>query len=196
MPQPFVASCFSRAGPELCFGVGHLNDKAIERSALAENLRRQTMEKDVQKTFWKEFASSPFIMMKLDGAPGHSEPMTAQLDKDAHHAVWFFAARDNRIAKGGKAMGQVATKGHEVFACISGTLVEETDASLRDEQWNNAVEAWFPNGKTDPNVIMLRFDIEDGEVWTADMGMKQMFKLMTGSKIDPAEAGDHAVGAV
>ncbi|EIZ80651.1 general stress protein [Novosphingobium sp. Rr 2-17] len=154
------------------------------------------MDKDIRETFWKSFSSSPFIMMRLEGSSEHAEPMTALLDKDAHHAVWFFLNQKNRIAPGGKAMGQVATKGHDVFACISGTLAEETDAAVRDAHWNNAIEAWFPNGKTDPAVKMMRFDIEDGEVWTSDLGLKGAFKLLTGKKIEPSEAGEHALGAV
>ena len=154
------------------------------------------IDTDIRETFWKSFSSSPFIMMRLSGSSDHAEPMTAQLDKTAHHAVWFFCKRDNRIASGGRAMGQVMTRGHDVFACIDGTLSEETDSSVRDEHWNNAVEAWFPNGKNDPTVLMLRFDIADGEVWTADMGLKGAYKLITGKPIDPAEAGEHAVGAV
>jgi general stress protein 26 len=154
------------------------------------------MDTETRETFWKAFQSSPFIMMKLDGAPGHAEPMTAQLDKDAHHAIWFFLAKDNRIAKGGKAMGQVATKGHDVFACISGTLSPETDISVREAHWNNVVEAWFPDGKHDPEVLMLRFDIEDSEVWIADMSIKGKVKMLAGKEIDPSEAGEHAMGPV
>jgi len=154
------------------------------------------MDKETRETFWKAFADSPYIMMRLDGSTEHAEPMTAQLDKDAHHAIWFFLPRDNRIAAGGSAMGQVVTKGHDVFACLSGTLVEEADPSLREKHWNTVVESWFPNGKTDPNVLMLRFDIADAEVWIADMSMKGKFKMLTGRPIDPSEAGTHAVGAV
>ena len=154
------------------------------------------MEKEVQLKFWKAFADSPFIMMKLDDAPGHSEPMTAQLDKDAHHAIWFFTAKGNRIAPGGKAMGQVMTKGHDVFGCLSGTLVEETDAAKREEHWSRQVEAWFPDGKNDPSVLMLRFDIADSEVWVADPSIVGMFKMMTGQQVSPEEMGEHATGPV
>lgn len=154
------------------------------------------MDPDIRETFWKAFQSSPFIMMKLDGADQHAEPMTAQLDKEAHHAVWFFCRRDNRIAAGGRAEGHVMTRGHEVFACIDGTLVEETDRAVRDKHWNKAIEAWMPEGKDDPNVLMLRFDIADGEVWTSDLGLKGAWKLMTGHPIKPREAGAHATGAV
>lgn len=154
------------------------------------------MDHELQTDFWEAFQDSPFIMMRLEGSAGHAEPMTAQLDKDAHHTVWFFAARDNRIAAGGKAMGQVATKGHQIFACISGNLVEETDQSRREKQWNKAVESWFPNGLDNPGVIMLRFEIHDSEVWQSDLSIAGKLKLLTGRPIDPAQAGKHAVGAV
>jgi general stress protein 26 len=154
------------------------------------------MDKETRETFWKAFADSPFIMMRLESSTEHAEPMTAQLDKDAHHAIWFFLARDNRIAAGGSAMGQVATKGHDAFACISGELVEETDATIREKQWNNVVEAWFPNGKNDPAILMLRFDIKDSEVWISDMSLKGKLKMLAGAPIKPSEAGEHAVGAV
>ncbi|RYZ80198.1 MAG: general stress protein, partial [Proteobacteria bacterium] len=130
----------------------------------------------------------------LEGSNEHAEPMTAQLDRDAHHAIWFFLARDNRIA--GSAMGQVATKGHDAFACISGVLSEEQDTNIREKQWNNVVEAWFPNGKNDPNVLMLRFDIKDSEVWISDKSITGKLKMLTGMPIKPSEAGEHATGPV
>jgi len=150
------------------------------------------MESHVRERFWKAFAASPFIMMRLESAHGHAE----LLDKEAHHAVWFVCKRDNRIGAGGRAMGQVMTKGHDVFACIAGTLVEETDPAVRDRHWTNHVEAWFPNGKHDPSIVMLRFEIDDAEVWTSDVGITGLFKLATGGTIDPSRTGEHEVGAV
>jgi len=58
------------------------------------------------------------------------------------------------------------------------------------------VEAWFPGGKSDPNLLMLRFEIDDAEVWTADMGVSGYLKMLTGSAIQPSEAGEHAMGQV
>ncbi|WP_260927060.1 pyridoxamine 5'-phosphate oxidase family protein [Novosphingobium sp. 9] len=155
------------------------------------------MDDTLRDTFWRAFAASPFLMIKRTEAPGHAEPMTALLDREAHHALWFFAARTNRIAAGGAAMAQIMTKDHDVFACLSGTLVEETDPAVRARHWSNAVEAWFPDGETDTaNVPMLRLDIADAEVWTADMGLKGAFKLLTGKPLNPADAGAHATGPV
>ena len=154
------------------------------------------MDGDIRETFWNAFQASPFIMMTLIGPGGHAEPMTARLDRDAHHVIWFYCKRDNRIAAGGRAMGQIMTRGHDVFACLEGILAEETDPTRREKHWSNAVEAWLPGGKSDPSVMMLRFDIADGEVWTANLGLKGAFKLMSGRPIHPHEAGRHALGAV
>jgi len=32
--------------------------------------------------------------------------------------------------------------------------------------WSDDVKAWFPKGKTDPNLVLLRVDPEMGEFWT------------------------------
>lgn len=154
------------------------------------------MDKQVQDTFWKAFADSPVIMMRLEGAGSHAEPMTAQLDPEAQHEFWFFTTRDNRIGKGGRAMGQIMTRGHDVFACLSGTLVEETDRARWDKHWDRYANAWFPGGRNDPNVIMLRFEIDDAEVWTADPSIKGRLKLLAGKAMEPRDAGKHSVGAV
>ena len=154
------------------------------------------MEKQIREEFWHAFEDSPFIMLRLDGSSDHAEPMTAILDREAHHEIWFYCSRANRIAQGGKAMAQFSSKGHDVFACLAGTLSEEQDRAVFDKHWNNAVEAWFPGGKSDPQVMMLRMDIDDAEVWSADMSLKGKFKLLTGSEIRAEEAGKHAVGLV
>lgn len=161
------------------------------------------MDNKLREEFWHAFEDSPFIMIRLEGGQQgtaghhlHAEPMTAQLDRDAHHTIWFFVSRGNRIAAGGKAMAQFSSKGHDVFACLSGTLVEETDRARFDKHWSNTVEAWFPQGKNDPNLMMLRFEIDDAEVWTADPGVIGTFKLLTGSKVRSEEMGKHETGLV
>lgn len=154
------------------------------------------MEKKLRDEFWHAFEKSPFIMIRLENSGDHAEPMTAQLDRDAHHTIWFFTSRDNRIAGGGKAMAQFSGKGHDVFACLSGNLAEETDRARFDKHWSKQVAAWFPKGRDDPNLLMLRFEIASAEVWTADPGLVGTFKLLTGNAIRSDEMGKHEVGLV
>ena len=150
------------------------------------------MSDDIKQQFWKALAASPYLMVGATGEREHHIPMNAQLDKDANSAFWFFTATDNRLAAGGPAMAQFASKGHDLFACISGTLVRENDRAVLDTLWNNSIAAWYPDGKDDPRLVLLRFDLDDAEIWTADPGVKGMFKLATGMTMKEGELGQHA----
>lgn len=150
------------------------------------------MSNDIKKQFWKALDASPYVMVGMTGEREHHVPMNAQLDKDANGALWFFTATDNRLASGGPAMAQFASKGHDLFACIVGTLRHEEDHAVLDRLWNNSIAAWYPGGKNDPKLVLLRFDLEDAEIWTADPGLVGMFKLATGMAMKEGDLGKHA----
>ena len=142
--------------------------------------------------FLDKLKSSPFVMIGLmDGE--HSEPMTAQIDDDQPNTLFFFAGRDNRIAKGGDAMAQFVGKGHDFFACLAGNVSRDDDRAQIDKLWNNQVEAWFPGGKQDPNLTLLRFDIDSAELWETDISLGGKLKMLFGGTIRGDEAGSHAV---
>ncbi len=147
---------------------------------------------EIREEFWESIADSPFVMIALDGGRAHAIPMRAQLDKDANSSIWFYTSRDNRLAKGGPAMMQFVSKGHDLFACVSGTLTEETDKAIIDKHWSKPVEAWYDQGRQDPSLLMLRLDLGDAEIWEADPGVVGMFKMMTGMTMSGDEMGDHA----
>jgi general stress protein 26 len=154
--------------------------------------RNMTSQAEITDRFWKELTKSPYLMVSLDGGHQHSVPMTAQLDKDANHAFWFYTSKDNRLAPGGHAMAQYADQGHYLFACIAGTLVEEKDPAVIDRYWSDEVAAWYPGGRNDPNLLMLRFDLGDAEIWLADMSLKGIFRMMIGKSVAAEEKGKHA----
>ncbi|WP_218354017.1 pyridoxamine 5'-phosphate oxidase family protein [Alteromonas lipotrueiana] len=149
------------------------------------------MSKDIRTKMWKAMDDSPNVIVSLCENNEHGEPMRAQLDKDANSEFWFYTTKSNRAAKGGKAMVQFSSKGHDVFACIRGTLVEETRKEIIDKYWSKPVEAWYEHGKEDPSLLMLRFELDDAEIWEADPGIKGMYKMMTGKDIKPEEMGEH-----
>jgi general stress protein 26 len=145
----------------------------------------------LKKDLWKSMAHSPFVMVGLEGG-GHSEPLTAQLDEDQVDTLWFFVGKDNRLNAGGPAMAQFVGKGHDYFACFAGDIQIDNDPAMIDKLWSKPVEAWFPGGKQDPNLVLLRFNIRDAELWEADMSLLGVAKMLLGKKIDPSEEGSHA----
>jgi general stress protein 26 len=151
---------------------------------------------EVRQRMWKKMSDSPFVMIRLENSNEHAEPMTAQLDKDANSEFWFYTSKDNRIAPGGTAMAQFVSKDHTIFACIRGTLRQETDPAVIDRYWNNAVAAWYEKGREDPDLLMMRFDLDDAEIWEGDQTLTGKFKLLTGVTIQASETGRHVEAAL
>ncbi|MGE4321690.1 MAG: pyridoxamine 5'-phosphate oxidase family protein [Sphingobium sp.] len=151
-----------------------------------------TLQSDIRERFWTALSQSPVLMVGLQGSRDHSLPMTAQLDPDANHAFWFYTRKDNRLAAGGPAMAQFAARDHALFACIGGTLAHEADPAVIDRYWSKDVEAWYPGGRDDPDLLMLRFDLGMAEIWHADLSLGGMFKQLFGGDVTGEMQGKHA----
>lgn len=147
-----------------------------------------TSPETLKTDFWKALSASPFVMLELVGHPEGAAPMTAQLDEDAHGAIWFFTARNGHFAPMGEANVTFSSKGHDLFARFSGRLVEETSAAVKDRFWNNAIAAWFPEGKDSPNVLLMRMELGDALIWDASLGLVGTLKMLMG--IQPEEKKD------
>lgn len=146
----------------------------------------------LKQKMWDKMSAGPFLMVGLANSRTHSEPLTAQLDKDQADTIWFFIGKDNRLASGGAAMAQFVSKGQDFFACIDGQVRIDNDPAMIDKLWNKQVEAWFPGGKTDPNLALLRFDIDSAELWEADVSLAGKLKMLFGGTIRGDEVGSHA----
>jgi general stress protein 26 len=147
---------------------------------------------EIAAKFLDKLKSSPFVMIGLNDGQ-HSEPMTAQIDDNQPNTLFFFAGKDNRIADGGEAMAQFVGKGHDFFACLAGRVSVDNDRTQIDKLWNNQVEAWFPQGKSDPNLTLLRFDISSAELWETDISLSGRVKMLFGGTIRSDESSSHAV---
>ena len=147
---------------------------------------------DMKTAFWQALAKSPFVMLTCDDDPASAAPMTAQLDKDANSAIWFFTSRDNRFADLGAATAIYAAKDHSLFARFAGTLVEEMSEAVKDKLWDNTVAAWFPEGKSDPNLMLIRMELGDASIWGAEMGTFNVVKMLLGQDVRDSVSGQYA----
>jgi len=136
--------------------------------------------KELKQKFWTALANSPFVFLHRDSDPHGAVPMTAQLDKDANSAIWFFTGRDHALASGGAATATFASKDHDMFARFSGELSEEASRERLNELWSPMIEAWFPQGKDDPNLLLLRMDLGQAEIWNSDLGFFDNVKMLLG----------------
>ena len=76
---------------------------------------------------------------------------------------------------------------------MAGTVSQMNDRTQIDKLWNTHVESWFPGGRADPNLLLLRFDIESAEIWESDVSLSGRVKMLFGGKINASESGTHEV---
>lgn len=147
---------------------------------------------ELKKKFWRALADSPYLFLEPTGASGRAVPMSPQLDKDADSAIWFFTHTKSVFAGLGPVTATFQGKGHDMFARFDGTLVKETSQERFDRFWNNFVEAWYDEGKNDPDLLFLRMDLGNAEIWDGDIGLLNTAKMALGMTVH-AEAEERHV---
>jgi general stress protein 26 len=51
------------------------------------------------------------------------------------------------------------------FATVSGTARVHTDRALVNQLWSESWKIWFPEGKDDPDIVILVINPDRGEYW-------------------------------
>ncbi|MEU2349687.1 pyridoxamine 5'-phosphate oxidase family protein [Modestobacter sp. NPDC049651] len=100
-----------------------------------------------------------------------SRPMAMQ-EVEFDGDLWFFAARDSRKVAHVTVNPQVnvATSGSSSWVSLTGHAVVVDDLAKKKELWSKVVEAWFPDGPEDPNVVLLRVEAASAEYWDSPGG--------------------------
>jgi general stress protein 26 len=79
------------------------------------------------------------------------------------------------------------------FVSLSGTAATVDDREKLSRLWKVEWKVWFPGGKDDPNLVLLRVDGSAGEYWdnSGTSGLKYLIEagkaLLTGTRPDVAD---------
>jgi general stress protein 26 len=160
-----------------------------------KDIAMTTTAHELQEKFWKALSSDRTMMLGLDGVEdGHARPMTGQAEDDKG-PIWFFTSTDNGIverlgagktaAAGHRAIAMLVSKGHDLFATVHGTLSVDTDRAVIDRLWNPFVAAWYPGGKDDAKLRLLRLDTESAEIWLNESSIFAGLKMLLGQDPKP-----------
>ena len=149
-----------------------------------------TTDAEIKEKFWKSLKSDMTVMLGLVGVDdAHTRPMTAQVDEDQRDFIWFFTSTENELV--GQLSGETdafltyASKGHDIFAAVHGTLTVDNDREEIDRLWNRFVAAWFEGGKDDPKLVLLRFTPGDAQIWVDASSFVAGIQMFLG--IDPKQ---------
>lgn len=151
---------------------------------------------ELEAKFWKHLHDDRTVMLGATGvAP---RPMTA-IAEGERAPIWFFTARDTDLGLALDAKRSIdgvatfASKDHELFASLSGTLVADNDPAVIERLWNPFIGAWF-EGKDDPKLRLLRMDAADAQVWLNEHSLIAGTRMLLG--IDPKKHYEDKVGKV
>jgi general stress protein 26 len=141
-----------------------------------------------------EFGVAMLVTRTADGGL-RARPM-ALADAEPNGTLWFATDRHS---------GKVDELDHDPhvavtmqsklkFVSLSGTAATVDDRAKLSQLWKAEWKVWFPGGKDDPNVVLLKVDGSAGEYWdnSGVSGVKYLIEagkaLLTGER--PAVGGD------
>jgi len=97
-----------------------------------------------------------------------SRPMQTQQTK-ADGQIWFFTGHESDKTHELKNDAHVnlsyASPDDNLYVSVSGKATLSTDKAKIEELWTPAMKAWFPEGKNDPNIGLIKITIDKAEYW-------------------------------
>jgi general stress protein 26 len=108
--------------------------------------------------------------------------------------LWFFTQDPSPKTADIASQPQVnvAFDSGKGWVSIAGTASVVHDAAKVDELWNTAASAWFPDGREDPTIALIKVHAHTAEYWASDEPkVLELFKVakaaVTGGQPDIGE---------
>ncbi|MEP6637151.1 MAG: pyridoxamine 5'-phosphate oxidase family protein, partial [Acidobacteriota bacterium] len=126
----------------------------------------------------------------------HSRPMSVNGEIDPDGDLWFFTyGSSHKVAEIEKAPGvnvSFANPEKHRYVSITGGAELVRDKAKVEELWKPQFKIWFPKGTDEPDIALLRINVEKAEYWDSpSSSIAQAFyfvsALVTGTKMKGGE---------
>ncbi len=110
-------------------------------------------------------------MLTTVGPQGHlvSRPLSTQDVEFDGERVWFFTSarspKVGEIRRSAKVNLAYASKDRNTYISASGEAAVCRDQARIDQYWNDAMKAFFPKGKEDPDLVLIEVALRTVEYW-------------------------------
>ncbi len=138
------------------------------------------------------------FVTNLSNTPLSSRPMATQkVDDDGN--IWFMSDKSSDknqdIQSDARVQLFYSAHGSSEYLSVYGTAEIIFDKKKIDEMWSNIAKAWFPEGKDDPAISLIKVMPEDGYYWDTKVNkLVSMFKIaksiVTGTTDDDGIEGE------
>jgi len=126
-----------------------------------------------------------------------SRPMTQQ-QLDDNGTLWFFATDNTQLAQDIRNFPKInvtfANPADSVYVTTSGHAEIIKNREKEKELWNPMAAAWYPQGLDDPNLALIKFDINCAEYWDSHHNkMMQLFMMAKAAVVGerPKDIAEH-----
>jgi general stress protein 26 len=125
-----------------------------------------------RELIWKHVKDIATCMMVTTTQEGgiRSRPMRGTIDEPAG-TIWFFTDKDTDkdedVKREPRACLTFADTHDQTYVSLTGRIALIYDRDQISSHWNEGAEAYYPGGKDDNRVVLMRFTAESGEYWDA-----------------------------
>lgn len=135
------------------------------------------------------------MLVTREGATLRGRPMDAHPSRE-EGCIWFLSDRrghkDDELERDPQAALTFAHPGKNDYLSVSGEAEISSDRAKIDELWTDMNKAFWPKGKDDPNICVVRFLPERAEYWDGPsssimVALKMVAARISGSPTDLGE---------
>jgi general stress protein 26 len=122
------------------------------------------------------------MLITRSGGTLHARPMSVadlRADADAYFATSLDSPKVAEIEADPFAM--ITVQDGSKYAVVTGEARVVRDRALIDKLWSEAWRAWFPQGKDDPALCLIKLEARQGEYWD-NSGVRGLRYLFEGVK--------------
>jgi general stress protein 26 len=146
-----------------------------------------------------EAARTCLMITNLKELPLSIRPMATQ-KVDESGNVYFLAVRDADSVKHINAAPEIqvtwSNDQKSEYLALYGTAEVYRDQKEIDEMWSSFIKTWFPEGKDDPNLVIIRFRPESGHYWDTQHGKFAQLLGMIAGAVTGKETDDSLEGNI
>ncbi len=132
------------------------------------------------KRIWDAAESIKAAMLVTIGDEGpHARPMSAILRPD-DGLIWFMT--DEATGKldeirSNPAVAVTFSDGNVSYVAFSGQASIVSDRATIESLWSVAADAFYPAGPSDPDIRLIRFQPDEGELWDSPGRVLALFRM-------------------
>ena len=126
----------------------------------------------------------------------HSRPMATQ-ESQFTGDLWFLTRQSSgkvdEIREGSNASLTYVNDDAHAFVALSGKASLSKDREKIHELWRPMHAIWFPKGKDDPEITVIRIAVDSAEYWESPGNelVRSYHLLKAVLQSDPSQAGEH-----